>query len=442
MALTSTDKQVSSLIINKVPSEDVYQQMVAQNLVNDDEIYIVQDNDKTTIEPATATPKANGTASVGMSLKYAREDHVHPAQTAFITIPKGRIKGDIDGDGQITKYDLQLLQYRAIGSASDDPIVEWAGDINGDGSIDFSDTSRLNIYLDNLNKTYADQIFNNEGVQSEYYNNWIYHFNDFMYWTTEISVEGLNNSMNCSLSLSESPENNSIYKIELLENKIKIYSYMPPVKDIEGILYFTLGSGITVINQNTVSSSNIEILKYSKNLTIEDIEKACLGGSKELFLKYYDNNNSLWAILHLESYEFHNSGQDSSAKFFGTYGSSASPKAIQFICSRPANGNTVWTRKISDSFLIKPSMRKLTLSAANWSTSAKTYTATVDGILADATKQSIEINPVAKADNDNAVKFGVYPTAQGANSITFSCDTIPTTAINFYITYQDVNYLS
>ena len=56
-------------------------------------------------------------------------------------------------------------------------------------------------------------------------------------------------------------------------------------------------------------------------------------------------------------------------------------------------------------------MRKLTLSAANWSASAKTYTATVNGILADATKQSIEINPIAKADNDNAVKFGVYPTA-------------------------------
>ena len=38
------NKQVSSLIINKVPSEDVYQQMVAQNLINDNEIYIVQDN--------------------------------------------------------------------------------------------------------------------------------------------------------------------------------------------------------------------------------------------------------------------------------------------------------------------------------------------------------------------------------------------------------------
>lgn len=85
MALTSMDKQVSSLIINKVPSEDVYQQMIAQNLVNDDEIYIVQDNDKTTIDPATATPKANGTASVGTSLKYAREDHIHPKELPNVT---------------------------------------------------------------------------------------------------------------------------------------------------------------------------------------------------------------------------------------------------------------------------------------------------------------------------------------------------------------------
>lgn len=90
MALTSTDKQVSSLIINKVPSEDVYQQMIAQNLVNDDEIYIVQDNDKTTIDPATATPKANGTASVGTSLKYAREDHVHPKQEIPVKSVNGK----------------------------------------------------------------------------------------------------------------------------------------------------------------------------------------------------------------------------------------------------------------------------------------------------------------------------------------------------------------
>lgn len=33
------------------------------------------------VEPATAAPIADGTAAVGSSAKYAREDHVHPTDT-------------------------------------------------------------------------------------------------------------------------------------------------------------------------------------------------------------------------------------------------------------------------------------------------------------------------------------------------------------------------
>ena len=43
MALTSTSKQISSLKINKVPSEAIYAKMVAQNLINDDELYLISD---------------------------------------------------------------------------------------------------------------------------------------------------------------------------------------------------------------------------------------------------------------------------------------------------------------------------------------------------------------------------------------------------------------
>ena len=45
MALTSTSKQISSLKINKVPSAAVYNKMVAQNLINDDELYLVQETE-------------------------------------------------------------------------------------------------------------------------------------------------------------------------------------------------------------------------------------------------------------------------------------------------------------------------------------------------------------------------------------------------------------
>lgn len=45
MALTHSSKQISSLKINKVPSAAVYNKMVAQNLINDDELYIVQETE-------------------------------------------------------------------------------------------------------------------------------------------------------------------------------------------------------------------------------------------------------------------------------------------------------------------------------------------------------------------------------------------------------------
>ena len=45
MALTHSSKQISSLKINKVPSAAVYGKMVAQNLINDDELYIVQETE-------------------------------------------------------------------------------------------------------------------------------------------------------------------------------------------------------------------------------------------------------------------------------------------------------------------------------------------------------------------------------------------------------------
>ena len=34
------------------------------------------------VTPATATPLMDGTGAVGSSVKYAREDHVHPTDTS------------------------------------------------------------------------------------------------------------------------------------------------------------------------------------------------------------------------------------------------------------------------------------------------------------------------------------------------------------------------
>ena len=60
----------------------------------------------TTYPPASAAPLAPGTAAVGTSLKYAREDHKHPEQTSVSELKTARaIDGvSFDGSAAVTHY--------------------------------------------------------------------------------------------------------------------------------------------------------------------------------------------------------------------------------------------------------------------------------------------------------------------------------------------------
>lgn len=75
-------------------------------------------NTNTTYTAASATPKANGTAAVGTSEKYAREDHVHPLQTS-VSGSSGSCTGNAatatkatqDGEGNvITDTYVKILE--------------------------------------------------------------------------------------------------------------------------------------------------------------------------------------------------------------------------------------------------------------------------------------------------------------------------------------------
>ena len=64
MALKNTEVKVPSLKINKVPTIDIYNKMVQQNLINDNELYLVQDEKKLSINPEAKTD--NQTQNVGV----------------------------------------------------------------------------------------------------------------------------------------------------------------------------------------------------------------------------------------------------------------------------------------------------------------------------------------------------------------------------------------
>lgn len=82
-----------------------------------------------------------------------------------------------------------------------------------------------------------------------------------------------------------------------------------------------------------------------------------------------------------------------------------------------------------------PKFTAVTLPASGWSGNAQT--ATVNGILADETKQLIQPMP-AMASQSAYYGAGVLCSGQAANSLTFTCQTVPTADLTVYVVMQEV----
>lgn len=82
-----------------------------------------------------------------------------------------------------------------------------------------------------------------------------------------------------------------------------------------------------------------------------------------------------------------------------------------------------------------PKAVTITLASGSWSSNAQTVT--VNGILADETKQLIQVNP-ASASRTAYISAGIICSGQAANSLTFTCTTTPTSDLTVYVTYQEV----
>lgn len=88
---------------------------------------------------------------------------------------------------------------------------------------------------------------------------------------------------------------------------------------------------------------------------------------------------------------------------------------------------------------VKPKAHKVTLTVTGWDSTTKTQTVSVTGVLADETKQLIL--PMSTSASMSAyTEAGIMCTEQAAGKLTFTADTVPTAAIEVYVTVSDVNY--
>lgn len=88
---------------------------------------------------------------------------------------------------------------------------------------------------------------------------------------------------------------------------------------------------------------------------------------------------------------------------------------------------------------VKPKAHKITLTVAGWDSTTKTQTVSVTGVLADETKQLILPMPTS-ASMSAYTEAGIICTGQAAGKLTFTADTVPTAAIEVYVTISNVNY--
>ena len=83
----------------------------------------------------------------------------------------------------------------------------------------------------------------------------------------------------------------------------------------------------------------------------------------------------------------------------------------------------------------KPKSVSITLPASAWSNNAQTVT--VNGVLADETKQLIQPMP-AIASQDAYISAGIICSGQAADSLTFTCTTVPTEDISLFVVITEV----
>ena len=84
-----------------------------------------------------------------------------------------------------------------------------------------------------------------------------------------------------------------------------------------------------------------------------------------------------------------------------------------------------------------PKSVSVTLAAASWDSTAKTQTVTVTGVSATETAQMITPTP-ALASQTAYYDAGILCTGQAADSLTFTCKTVPTADLTVYVVIQEV----
>ena len=201
-------------------------------------------------------------------------------------IPKGRMRGDVDGDGKITQDDATKIRKHIVGSITLTGADFWCADINTDGNVSSADTKRLNRYLSGVpNSLTSDPTF------ADYYNNWTYHKVDDTsgYWTTELSIPAITTETEGSVIWGGTGFTGTFIKAEPFPGGVRIYANYPPIEALPCAVSYHTGAGGQFIIANTgvleTGAKYVEVKLTSSGWSEEKKQIISVPGLKEDVLK-------------------------------------------------------------------------------------------------------------------------------------------------------------
>lgn len=207
-------------------------------------------------------------------------------------IPKGRMRGDINGIGKVGTSD-ELINSPYFGGTTDIANPDsWVCDINGDGHIDSTDVDALQS-----GKLYSLPFI------ADFYNNWTYHKVDDTsgYWTTELSISDITAETEGSITWNGTGFTGAFIKAEAFSGGVRIYANRPPIEALPCAVSYHAGTGGQFIIADTgVSETYVQdaISSVGAKYVAVKLTASGWGGGKEQIVSVPGvKNNSMEQLI-------------------------------------------------------------------------------------------------------------------------------------------------
>ncbi len=206
--------------------------------------------------------------------------------TTPITIPAGRMRGDVDGDGKITQNDVDEITAHYMGTATiTDTVSLWCADANADGNINEIDATQTGRYMQGKTSTLTVTP-----TLADYYNNWTYQKIDDLTgeFYADISIEGMTANHSATVTVKGEFEAGFFTKAECKAGAIRIYAKLCPISALTAVVVWGKGDGTAAITAENVElpeqKEEVFIATYDTTTNAE-IEEAYQAG-KVVLCKY------------------------------------------------------------------------------------------------------------------------------------------------------------